>query len=66
MTPNNPDQELDKMALEFAEKQLEFFPQKSPHISPEWIDRIRDIVRGYSYIGYKNGYHKAKGCIKNK
>jgi hypothetical protein len=66
MTPNNPDQELDKMALEFAEKQLKYFPKKSPHISPEWIDRIRDIVRAYSYIGYKNGYHKAKECIKNE
>lgn len=66
MTPNDHDRELNKMALEFAEKQLEFFPEKSPHISPEWIDRIRDIVRGYSYLGFKNGYHKAKESIKSK
>lgn len=66
MTPKDHDPELDKMALEFAEKQLEFFPEKSPHISPEWIERIRDIVRGYSYIGFKNGYRKANEDIKNK
>lgn len=66
MTPNNPEQELDKMALEFAEKQLEFFPEKSPHISPEWINRIRDVVRGYSYAGFKNGYNKAKESVRDK
>ena len=66
MTSKDHDQGLDKMALEFAEKQLEFFPEKSPHISPEWIDRIRDIVRGYSYVGFKNGYNKAKESVRDK
>lgn len=58
--------DLDELADIESDKALEIYPEHSKSLNQDEVDRIRTIVKGQTYIGFKKGFQKALELMGDK